>query len=196
MKKILLIIASAIFTLNAAAQTQVNFNVNAGIGMANLYGKNTDGADAKFAYKVGVGMEVPFDQVWSLQTGLNFTSKGCSGDNNSKINALYLELPVMAGARIKTANNFNVLLKAGPYFAYGVGGKTKIEVGSGEYSEDTFGDDGLKRFDAGLGCGIAFEFSQIVLGLEGNFGLTNISDGGDDFKPKNINALFTVGYKF
>lgn len=39
--------------------------------------------------------------------------------------------------------------KGGPYLAYGVGGKTKID-GVSEKA-DTFGDDGLKRFDAGLG---------------------------------------------
>ena len=31
---------------------------------------------------------------------------------------------------------------------------------------DTFGDDGLKRFDAGLGLGVAFEFGNIVVGVE------------------------------
>lgn len=33
--------------------------MNAGIGMSNWYGDDTDGTDAKFAYKVGIGLEVP-----------------------------------------------------------------------------------------------------------------------------------------
>lgn len=41
------------------------------------------------------------------------------------INQLYLELPLMVGARIHTASNFDLLFKGGPYLAYGVGGKLK-----------------------------------------------------------------------
>ena len=145
MRKIIFLALFSIGTLIASAQT-VNWNVNAGIGVSNYYGKNTDGTDPKFAYRVGVGMEVPFDQTWSLQTGLNFVSKGSkSGDYiNRKINALYLELPIMAGLRLPTASGFDVLLKAGPYLAYGVGGKAKATVGNVEVKTDTFGDDALK----------------------------------------------------
>ena len=133
-----------------------------------------DGTEAKFAYKVGIGLEVPFanTNVWSFQTGLNFISKGVKGNGvtdawdvvDVTINQLYLELPLMVGARIHTASNFDLLFKGGPYLAYGVGGKTKID-GVSEKA-DTFGDDGLKRFDAGLGLGVAFEFGKIVVGVE------------------------------
>lgn len=195
MKKIILLSLFAVSTLMATAQT-INWNVNAGIGVANLYGKDTDGSDAKFAYRLGVGMEVPFDQTWSLQTGLNFVSKGCKGDDNLKMNALYLELPIMAGLRLPTASGFDVLLKAGPYLAYGVGGKTKADIGHLKYKENTFSDDGLKRFDAGLGFGVGFEFSKYVVGLDTQLGLANISKNSEGSKPKNISAFLTFGYKF
>ena len=63
-------------------QSKLKWNVNAGIGMSNWYGDDTDGTDAKFAYKVGIGLEVPFanTNIWSFQTGLNFISKGVKGD--------------------------------------------------------------------------------------------------------------------
>ena len=163
--------------------------------MSNFYGDGTDNYDAKFAYKVGLGMEVPFSNVWSLQTGLNFVSKGCKYTDNAKANSLYLELPVMAGARINTASGFDVLFKAGPYLAYGVGGKTKATVSNIEANVDTFGDNGLDKFDAGLGCGVGFEFSQIVIGLEGQFGLTKVQSA-TNYAPKNIAAFLTLGYKF
>ena len=49
-----------------------------------------------------------------FQTGLNFISKGVKGDGvtdawdvvDVTINQLYLELPLMVGARIHTASNF------------------------------------------------------------------------------------------
>lgn len=67
-------------------------------------------------------------------------------------------------------------MNAGPYFACGIAGKTKI---AGE-SVKTFGDDGVdfKRFDAGLGVGVALEFGRIIAGLDGQFGLVNILEVG------------------
>ena len=157
--------------------------------------------DAKFAYKVGIGLEVPFanTNIWSFQTGLNFISKGVKGDGvtdawdvvDVTINQLYLELPLMVGARIHTASNFDLLFKGGPYLAYGVGGKTKID-GVSEKA-DTFGDDGLKRFDAGLGLGVAFEFGNIVVGVETGTSFTKVASG---VSAHNLSALATIGYKF
>ena len=174
---------------------------DAGIGMSNWYGDDTDGTDAKFAYKVGIGLEVPFanTNVWSFQTGLNFISKGVKGNGvtdawdvvDVTINQLYLELPLMVGARIHTASNFDLLFKGGPYLAYGVGGKTKID-GVSEKA-DTFGDDGLKRFDAGLGLGVAFEFGKIVVGVETGTSFTKVASGASAY---NLSALATIGYKF
>lgn len=144
---------------------------------------------------------VPFanTNIWSFQTGLNFISKGVKGDGvtdawdvvDVTINQLYLELPLMVGARIHTASNFDLLFKGGPYLAYGVGGKTKID-GVSEKA-DTFGDDGLKRFDAGLGLGVAFEFGNIVVGVETGTSFTKVASG---VSAHNLSALATIGYKF
>lgn len=78
-----------------------------------------------------------------------------------------------------------------PYLAYGVGGKTKID-GVSEKA-DTFGDDGLKRFDAGLGLGVAFEFGKIVVGVETGTSFTKVASGASAY---NLSALATIGYKF
>lgn len=194
MKKLFFVILLSLAALGASAQSELRWNVNAGVGMANWYGGDVD-TDAKFAYKVGVGLEVPFanTDVWSFQTGLNFISKGAKGAGitddwdivDITVNQLYLELPLMVGARLHTASNFDMLFKAGPYLAYGVGGKTE------DY--DTFGDDGLKRFDAGLGVGVAFEFDKIVVGVETGVGLAKLVGGVGAY---NLSALLAVGYKF
>lgn len=125
MKKLAFFILLSLVTLGVSAQSNLKWNVNAGIGMSNWYGDDTDGTDAKFAYKVGIGLEVPFanTNIWSFQTGLNFISKGVKGDGvtdawdvvDVTINQLYLELPLMVGARIHTASNFDLLFKGGPY---------------------------------------------------------------------------------
>ena len=86
------------------------------------------------------------------------------------------------------------MVNAGPYFACGIAGKTKFDLGNNtEHKENTFGDDGLKRFDAGLGVGVALEFGKIIAGLDGQFGLVDVQKVGN---PKNMNFSIIVGYKF
>lgn len=55
MKKLAFFILLSLVTLGVSAQSNLKWNVNAGIGMSNWYGDDTDGTDAKFAYKVGIG---------------------------------------------------------------------------------------------------------------------------------------------
>lgn len=50
----------------------------------------------------------------------------------------------------------------------------------------------LNRFDFGLGVGLALEFNRFIVGLDGQFGLTELADEG----PKNLNYAVSVGYKF
>ena len=67
MKKLAFFILLSLVTLGVSAQSNLKWNVNAGIGMSNWYGDDTDGTDAKFAYKVGIGLEVPFANTKLLQ---------------------------------------------------------------------------------------------------------------------------------
>ena len=140
---------------------------------------------------VGVGAEYAFTEMWSVQPSLMFTSKGYKADG-VKCNPMYLELPILAAARFAIADNQNIVVKAGPYFAFGVAGKYKYD--GVDEKEDVFGDDGWKRFDAGLGVGVAYEINKFFVDLTGEFGLTKIADG--DGAPKNMNFSIGVGYKF
>lgn len=185
--------------------TPVSWNAKAGLNISNWTGEGTDGLDAKIGFKLGVGMEYALDNTWSLQPSLLLSSKGtkASGDVNGysakvTVNQMYLELPVNLQARMPISNNTNFVIAAGPYFAYGVGGKSTGKVSANGQTEsgdtDTFGSDGLKRFDAGLGFGVSLEFNKVIIGLESQLGLTKLGDG--DNAPKNINFGITAGYKF
>lgn len=113
------------------AQSPVSFQAKAGVGIASFWGKNTEGK-AKFAYKAGAGMDYAFNKVWSLQPSLNFVSKGYkeeeAGIGKASMNELYLELPIMVAACLNFTKNSGLVLSAGPYVAYGVGGKTAVVV--------------------------------------------------------------------
>ena len=149
--------------------------------------------DMRIGFNVGVGMEYQFSDMWSIQPSLMFTQKGAKQDE-VKMNPMYLEIPVLAAARFAIADNQNIVVKAGPYFAFGIAGKCKI----GDEKIDFFGDGddqfGAKRFDAGLGVGVAYEINKFFIDLSGEFGLAKLADG--DGAPKNMNFSIGVGYKF
>lgn len=190
MKKSILFVLLALFS--AAGFSQITgWNAKVGMNFSNYSGDAN--MNAKIGFKIGGGLEYAFNDTWSLQPSLFLSTKGAKNDGNS-INAVYLEVPVMAAARFNVANNTNLVLNAGPYLACGVGGKTKIDLGDNtEQKVNTFGGDGLKRFDMGLGVGVAFEFGQIIAGLDGQFGFIDVQKMGN---PKNMNFSIVLGYKF
>lgn len=187
MKKSILFIMFALVSVAGFSQMK-GWNAKLGMNISNYTG-DLD-LNAKVGFKLGGGFEYAFDDMWSLQPSLYFTGKGAKKDALT-VNAYYLELPVMAAARFNVADNTNLVVNAGPYFAYGVAGKMK----AGGESVKTFSSDGgdFKHFDAGLGVGVSLEFGQIVTGLEGQFGLVDVQKFGN---PKNMNFAIVLGYKF
>jgi hypothetical protein len=93
-------------------------------------------------------------------------------------------------------------LGAGPYIAYGIGGKNKATIGnvSAEYKafDDESGDLKLKRFDAGVGVVAGYEFNAgLYLGLNADLGLVNAYDKTDNDRTfKNTSFGVSLGYKF
>lgn len=209
MKKLFLLLAAVIISLPCAMAQDVDVFVKGGIGMSNYIGKDVEGADVKFSYRLGVGLDVPLENVWGFQTGLYLTGLGAKNKESisgieaeTKLKPIYLELPVMATVNVPLNNDFKMQIGVGPYLALGVGGKAK---GSVEYQGQTIEEDidlfgsvedgnaGMKRFDCGLGVNINFEVKRIIFGLDTRFGLTNVIE---DSKSHNLSAQFVVGYRF
>lgn len=227
MKQTILTIFFAIIALGATAQSPISFQVKAGVGTSNFYGENVE-SDTRIAYKVGVGMNYELNRTWVLQPSLNFVSIGAREDieyvGKANMNELYLQLPIMMAARLNLGKNYSASLSAGPYIAYGVGGKTSGSIEEQyDYSSsydpskrgysfriDTFGnriDDkmGNKRFDAGLMFGLNIEYHRFIFGAELQLGMIKVNDqldnllqpsGLENFSPKNLASFFTFGYRF
>lgn len=209
MKKIFVLLCAAVFALTASAQ--ITWNVKAGIGSAwcaiDAPGNNGS-SKAHIVGKLGVGLETPLTENLSLMPSLEFAVKGSKREYtwddaslNEKVNLTYIQLPIMAAYRFNATDRLNIVAKLGPYFAYALSGKCKID----DYSNDTDDFDifedgaGGKRFDAGLIIGVDFEFNRFVAGLEYERGFTNLLDTDDDegsVKIKNSAIYLTVGYKF
>ena len=195
MKKSLLFVLFALVSM--VSYSQISWNVKAGMNMSNITG-DAD-TDLRIGFNAGVGMEYQFTDTWSIQPSLMFSQKGFKlGD--VKCNPLYLEVPVLAAARFAVTDNQNVVVKAGPYLAVGIAGKSKVEEGNVTVKTDYFGDNAAKRFYFGLGFGVAYEIGQIFFGLDGGIGFIDALDGGIANivlgSSKNMNFSLGVGYKF
>lgn len=130
-----------------------------------------------------------FKENLKLFTGGGFVMKN-SKDGQIKIRTTYVEVPIYAAYLHPLDNGSHVFGGLGPYFAYGLGGKTK---GPG-FSEKSFDKDfGLKRFDAGLAFTAGY---MLPAGFHGriafDLGLTDI-DRIDEDKTKNRTFSLNIG---
>ncbi|MBF6598373.1 MAG: PorT family protein [Fermentimonas sp.] len=207
MKKMRFMLVVAMLAMVTVASAQMNLGVKGGVNMSNFYGDELNDNNVKIGFHIGLAADYDFAYNSAIQTGLFFTTKGAKysssvGEASADVtvNPMYLQLPVHYAYKIDVSPGTRVVLHAGPYAAYGVGGKSKLsgsvgDVG-GETESEVFGDDGfLKRFDAGLGLGVGFEFGPLLLDLGWDMGLVNIADS-DNSDLKNQNAYLSVGYRF
>ena len=202
MKKIKLSLVIALLSMVSLVSAQhTSYSIKGGLNMSNFYGDELNDKNMKTGFHIGVGADFEFAPNMAIQTGLLFSSKGAKYTYSSAeidVNANYLQLPIHFAYKIDVMPGTRVVLHAGPYVAYGIGGKTS----AGNLEVDTFKDDssvnafnGLKPFDAGLGLGVGAEFGPILVDLGWDMGLTNISRI-DNADLKTQNAYLSVGYKF
>lgn len=212
MKKFVLLIVCAMSALFATAQTKVTWNAEVGIGTSMWMGDGADGSKAIFNPRVGVGIDIPLTGLVSFKTGLHWVSKGAKYNwdeligeqtvsGKLKVNQNYLQVPLLASFHLGTSKNFDVVLSGGFYLACGIAGKQEVNVDDLSVSWSTFKDssvsgvkfsDGLRRFDSGIQIGGALDFTNWMIGLDGEFGLCKIDENG----PRNLGIFATVGYKF
>ena len=213
MRKLSIIFALTIafFTGSKAyAQEGLSFGVKAGVNLSNFYGSNyTDELDSKLGFQIGLTAEYGITNNLFLGSGLEFTTKGSrfvmdigSIEHKTVTTPMYLQLPIHIGYKFEVANGINLLAEAGPYVAFGIGGKSKLTISGNDdpTKDDFFGsedDGGAKRFDFGVGGAIGAEFGQIVVKIGSDLGLVNMNRS--DLKlleTKTLNLFLTVGFKF
>lgn len=234
MKKIVLVLAM-VAMVGAISAQELSLGIKGGVNMSNYYGKDVKDTKMKLGYNVGISADYDFAPNMAIQSGLFLTTKGAklastkinqkfgdatiSGSSDITANAMYLQVPVHFAYKMDVNPDTRIVLHAGPYVAYGVGGKTKTthdykitgkpsdtekaafdafvkNLNADSKGVDTFEKDkGLKPFDAGLGVGVGAEFGQFLVDLGCDFGLMNISRT-KGANMKNLNAHLSVGYKF
>jgi hypothetical protein len=130
------------------------------------------------------------DNNTGIGTGIEFIQKGNKfkeGGFKTRLN--YLEIPVnfLYRSPMKSGYMYGGL---GPYFAYGIGGKT------GEVSSFGIDNGGYKRFDAGLDIMAGYQFDMGACISAGyDYGLLNTAYSGQDFSSHNRCFSINVGFQ-
>lgn len=198
MKKFLMTAVLGMFAL--AGFSQVKWDARVGMNFSNM--TKAEGTKALPGFNLGVGMDYGFSENWSLQSGLMISSKGYKIKDYSKDRPIYLDIPILAAYKFNISDNTKFVINAGPYLAFGLGGKCKFDEG-GDYKLFK-GEDGedaeYSRFDLGIQYGIGLEIGEHYLvnltGQNGFISPFDYSDGYDGDKPKNMTFSIGVGYRF
>ena len=208
------------FAIVCTGQAQ-NLVFHAGGGLTSHYGGSSRNIGA---LKLGVSLEFEMSQKLTVEPGLLYFAKGWKDPNRtvfvydedgnpivdeagnprtavmgvtSKTN--YMVLPVLFNYYFPLSLPHYIYLSAGPYVAYGVGGKSRISGDTSQsgskrffYDHNTFSESGMNRFDAGIVVGVGYEFNRMInAGIEGNFGLADVNKAG----RKNFSLMLTLGYR-
>lgn len=202
MKKFLMTVVLGMFAL--AGFSQVKWDVKFGMNFSNATKTKDVIGDTKAlpGFNLGVGMDYGFSENWSLQSGLMISSKGYKIKDYSKDRPIYLDIPILAAYKFNISDNTKFVINAGPYLAFGLGGKCKFDEG-GDYKLFK-GEDGedaeYSRFDLGIQYGIGLEIGEHYLvnltGQNGFISPFDYPDGYDGDKPKNMTFSIGVGYRF
>lgn len=216
MKKILLSLAcvASVFSMSAqrASDSEATFfdsskpeklvrlGVRAGLNVASFTGDLGEDMDSKCGFVGGLSADFALMESFYINSGVFFSMNGAKFDEDGyklTYSPMYIKIPVMASYRYNFNENLQWQLNFGPYFAFGVGGKAKVEYEGEEEKADFFGDDddqlGGKRFDMGLGVGTGITWNKIFFGIEYDFGMTKVVK---DVKGKNSAFSVSLGYNF
>lgn len=204
-----------------AGLTAQNLHFKVGGGLATHYGSDSHSVGA---FKIGIGYEWEMGQHWSFTPGLELYGKGWkqpnetaqvydtegtplyNDDGSPKTGVIsrsatqnYIDLPLLFTYFLRTGEARYIVLSAGPYVGYGIGGKQKIkgdtERPKGEryyYERKTFDQSGTHRLDAGIQVFAGYQLpTGFCVGLEADFGLLKFNTQG----KRNLSALISLGYK-
>lgn len=184
MKKFFIAAFAAVCALGASAQTfwnsdaadkKVTLGIRAGLDVANARSDYGD-FKSRTSFLAGVSADFNLVQSFSINSGLFYAGKGAKD-----ISADFIELPVYASYRMNFAEASQLQVNFGPYFDFGVAGDAfKKEVD-------------CDRFQMGLGLGAGYTFRKFYLGVQYQWGLTEVvKDSKSHWDCFNV----SLGYNF
>jgi hypothetical protein len=218
--KLLILLFISLSCTKAIAQQEyshsqkVSFQVRAGANISNVRANHDDisiEGDDKVGFNIGVIADISLGKDFYLHPGVLFTTKGVKVDDiemetsifEAEMNAMYIQIPIQVGYKMQFQNWDNRFgISLGPYFAYGVAGKTDFIArrGGTNTTVNTFDSNFMwNKFDMGIGIELYFELKKVVFtgGVETGFTRAWKKEYlTDNINPRNDNVYLCIGYKF
>jgi hypothetical protein len=183
-------------------QAQIKFGPTAGLNLSTMTAKSMGiSLDPKtiIGFNVGVISEFNLTGNLFLQPELLFTTKGSKYsfmESETTITPSFIEIPVNVVYKFGSGST-KFFVNAGPYFAYGIGGKIKsgsesikIKFGSGESND-------MKPFDFGLTFGAGVELNNFIVSAHYGLGLANLASVTTDNTEAKVKVIgISVAYLF
>jgi hypothetical protein len=241
MKKLNIVLLIVVIGFSFSTIAQVTFGPKVGVNLAKYSFNFKDASDepdikSRLAPLIGIAVNSQFNEALALQTGIFYSGKGCSFDLDKmsdgdvdvdgywRISSGYLELPVNLAYGFPMGES-QLQIFAGPYVAYGITGKMKMDftVKSGGDSESVNEEIKIKfkgtvdendeeeedvtyqsALDFGLNFGVGFKTGPILINAGYGMGFSNIEpkwsgageDDRDDWKYTNSVINFSISYFF
>jgi hypothetical protein len=214
MKKFLQFLAlAALLLAGQPLFAQVRFGVKGGLASSNVLisGNKGEGSFSnRAAWQGGLLADVALSSRFSIQPALLLSSKGYKVsypfgfignglDVNGTYRPLYLEVPVLAVGKLPLGRSARLFAGLGPYVAYALSGKKNVKSsGVEETTAIRFGTgsgDELRRGDLGGSVAAGVELGPLVLGVNYNMGLINVTPGTGS-KVRNTSLGLTAGLLF
>ncbi len=228
MKKGLKLIALVVLvSIVSQSIAQTKFGIKGGVNLANMAFKDMGDMTKKMApsFHLGGIVQIGVTESFCIEPGLFLSGKGCKMETSatnsgvtitgkSSILPMYLEIPLNAMYKMDLGSA-KLEVFAGPYFGFGVAGKTKVEytasglpsgvtlasLGLNDESNSikygTKDDSDLKKTDFGLNMGVGFESKSLFFRLQYGMGLSDLSpvSSSDNYIKNRVIGL-SVGFLF
>lgn len=195
--------------------------IKAGINLSYMSGfKHNDYAQkikSEVGFTGGITIDLSVAPHWAILSAIEYVPKNVNFEmNTTEISTIipsykskYLQVPIHAGYKLKTAEDSKIIFHLGPYFAYGLNGDIEWQDRNTQLSKivDFFHKDLFHRFDYGLGLGINVDTKNFALNVGYDHGLRSINKSTfyfpdkdyidtDDLSIQTRNFYITLGYKF
>ena len=207
MKKFFLSIVAALIAVPTFAQyssggftlseSSVYYGVRLGVTFAGISGEsatiagvalNNDYSSLNTGMTLAgvAGLRLSESTPIFMESGLYYTERGGKKDNET-VSLNYLEVPLLIKYGIQATSDIAILPFIGPYFSWGMGGKTKTKgvidptnPGSTYTAKhSSYNDNCFTHGDMGFKVGCGAEYNMLYLELAYQAGVANISKADD-----------------
>lgn len=204
MKKLVLLFALVVASQLVSAQG-LKYGIKAGVNFANQEFKEQGfsfSPKSVTSFHIEGLIDYGINSSFSIQPGLALSGKGFRIESDgvkAKTDLMYVEVPVNAVAKFPISSIGKFFIGAGPYAAFGISGKAKVEGSGVSESDDKLFDKdkgSYKKGDIGINVLGGLEFSKgLTINANYGLGLSNISREAST-TAKNKVVSVSVGFLF